>query len=142
MKNLLYFQSLGGEKKNLNNFTFYVIIHIITYRIKGVIVVAYQENELISATELAKKFGQVMSQIKEKSVEKIGVLKNNKLEAVVISTEEYEHLKMIEGLHSLSVDIPDDLSRYSEKIQKAIASGVSEKSHEEIFGALKKLYEA
>ena len=78
--------------------------------------VAYQKNELISATELAKKFGQVMSQIKEKSVEKIGVLKNNKLEAVVISTEEYEHLKMIEDLHSLSAEIPDDLSRYREKI--------------------------
>lgn len=104
--------------------------------------VAYQKNELISATELAKKFGQVMSQIKEKNVEKIGVLKNNKLEAVVISTEEYGHLKMIESFHSLNAAIPDDLSRYSEKIQKAIASGVSEKSHEEIFGDLKKRYEA
>ena len=104
--------------------------------------VAYQKHELISATELAKKFGQVMSQIKEKSVEKIGVLKNNKLEAVVISTEEYEHLKMIEDLHRLSMDIPDDLSRYSGKIQKAIASCISEKSHEEIFGDLKKRYES
>ena len=104
--------------------------------------VAYQKNELISATELAKKFGQVMTQIKEKSVDKIGVLKNNKLEAVVISTEEYEHLKMIESFHSLNATIPDNLSRYSEKIQKAMTSGVSEKSHEEIFGELKKSYEA
>ena len=104
--------------------------------------IAYQKNELISATELAKKFGQVMTQIKENSVDKIGVLKNNKLEAVVISTEEYEHLKTIEELHSLSADIPDDLSRYSEKIQQALASGVSEKSHEEIFGDLKKRYGA
>ena len=104
--------------------------------------IAYQKNELISATELAKKFGQVMTQIKENSVDKIGVLKNNKLEAVVISTEEYEHLKTIEALHSLSADIPDDLSRYSEKIQQALASGVSEKSHEEIFGDLKKRYGA
>jgi len=102
--------------------------------------VAYQKDELISATELAKKFGQVMTQIKEKTVDKIGVLKNNKLEAVVISTEEYEHLKMIEELHSVSRGIPDDLSRYSGKIQKAIASGISEKSHEEIFGDLKKRY--
>ena len=45
----------------------------------------------------------------------------------MISTEEYEHLKMIEDLRSLSAEIPDDLGRYSEKIQKAIASGVSEK---------------
>ena len=83
-----------------------------------------------------------MTQIKEKSVDKIGVLKNNKLEAVVISTEEYEHLKMIENIHSLNADIPDDLSRYSGKIQKAMVSGVSEKSHEGIFGDLQKQYGA
>ena len=102
--------------------------------------VAYQKNELVSATELAKRFGQIMSQIKEKSVAKIGVLKNNKLEAVVISTEEYEHLKMIEDMHRISESIPDDLSRYSRKIQKALVSGISEKSHEEIFEDLKKRY--
>ena len=104
--------------------------------------VAYQKNELVSATELAKRFGQIMSQIKEKSVAKIGVLKNNKLEAVVISTEEYEHLKMIEDMHRISESIPDDLSRYSRKIHNAIASGISEKTHEEIFEDLKKRYGA
>jgi PHD/YefM family antitoxin component YafN of YafNO toxin-antitoxin module len=102
--------------------------------------VAYQKNELVSATELAKKFGQIMNQIKEKSVDKIGVLKNNKLEAVVISTEEYEHLKMIEDMHRVNENIPRDMSRYSRKIQKALASGISEKSHEEIFEDLKKRY--
>ena len=104
--------------------------------------VAYQKNELISATELAKKFGRVMTQIKEKSVDKIGVLKNNKLEAVVISTEEYEYLKMIEDIHSANEDIPDDLSQYSRRIKQAIVSGVSKKSHEEIFSDLKKRYGA
>ncbi len=104
--------------------------------------VAYQKNELISATELAKKFGQVMTQIKEKNVDKIGVLKNNKLEAVVISTEEYEHLKMIEEIHILNSTIPDDLSQYTRKIQKAMDSGISEKSHDDIFEGLKKRYEA
>jgi len=103
--------------------------------------VAYRKNELISSTDLAKRFGQVMNQIKEKSVEKIGVLKNNKLEAVVISTEEYEHLKTIEELYRSHANIPDDLSRYREKIQKALDSKVSEKSHETIFEDLKKRYE-
>ena len=104
--------------------------------------VAYQKNELVSATELAKRFGQIMSQIKEKSVAKIGVLKNNKLEAVVISTEEYEHLKMIEDMYRISESIPNDLSRYSRKIHNATASGISEKTHEEIFEDLKKRYGA
>ncbi|MGJ0361799.1 hypothetical protein [Aliarcobacter cryaerophilus] len=39
-----------------------------------------------------------MSDIKEHTVEKVGVLKNNKLETVVISTQEYERLKPIEEL--------------------------------------------
>ena len=100
--------------------------------------VAYQKNEMISATELAKKFGQVMAMLKEQSVEKIGVLKNNKLEAVVISTEEYEHLKMIEEIHMLNDKIPEDLNRYELKIKNAIASGISTQSHNEVFEDLKK----
>ena len=39
-----------------------------------------------------------IKRIKEHTVEKVGVLKNNKLEAVVISTDEYERLKQIEEL--------------------------------------------
>ena len=49
---------------------------------------------------------------------------------------------MLEDLQIVNADIPDDWSRYGEKIKKAIASGVSEKSHEEIFGNLKKRYGA
>ena len=49
---------------------------------------------------------------------------------------------MLEDLQIVNADIPDDWSRYGEKIKKAIASGVSEKSHEEIFGDLKKRYGA
>jgi PHD/YefM family antitoxin component YafN of YafNO toxin-antitoxin module len=60
--------------------------------------VAYKSNELISSSDLAKKFGKVLGMITQHSVEKIGVLKNNKLEAVVISTEEYERLKELEEL--------------------------------------------
>ena len=38
--------------------------------------------------------------LKEQSMDKIGILKNNKLEAVVISTDEYERLKSLEELFS------------------------------------------
>lgn len=51
----------------------------LSIKLKGMIMVAYQKNELISATELAKTFGQVMTQIKEKNVDKIGVLKTTSL---------------------------------------------------------------
>ena len=58
--------------------------------------VKYAQNELFSITDFTKQIGSVVSSIKEHSLEKIGILKNNKLEAVVISTDEYERLKAFE----------------------------------------------
>jgi len=58
--------------------------------------VMYAKNELFSITDFTKQIGSVVKKIKEHSYEKVGILKNNKLEAVVISTDEYERLKEIE----------------------------------------------
>ncbi len=58
--------------------------------------VKYAQNELFSITDFTKQIGSVVGSIKEHSLEKIGILKNNKLEAVVISTDEYERLKALE----------------------------------------------
>jgi len=58
--------------------------------------VKYAQNELFSITDFTKQIGSAISSVKEHTLEKIGILKNNKLEAVVISTEEYERLKEIE----------------------------------------------
>ncbi|MBS9782852.1 MAG: type II toxin-antitoxin system Phd/YefM family antitoxin [Arcobacter sp.] len=58
--------------------------------------VRYATNELIPSSEFAKKFGTYLAQIKDNTVEKLAVLKNNKVEAVIISKDEYE--SMIEAL--------------------------------------------
>lgn len=58
--------------------------------------VSYATNELISSSDMAKKFGAYLGQIKESTVEKFAILKNNKVEAVLISKDEYE--KMVEAL--------------------------------------------
>ncbi len=64
--------------------------------------VSYTQNELLSITDFTKSLSKVLGDIKEHTVEKIGVLKNNKLEAIVISTDEYERLKEIEKfMHEL-----------------------------------------
>lgn len=60
--------------------------------------VSYTQNELLSITDFTKSISKVLSDIKDHSIQKIGVLKNNKLEAVVISTDEYERLKEIDRL--------------------------------------------
>ena len=58
--------------------------------------VKYAKNELYSITDFTKQIGSVVASIKEHTLEKIGILKNNKLEAVVISIDEYERLKELE----------------------------------------------
>lgn len=55
--------------------------------------VTYTNNELIPSTEFAKKFGTFLSQLQANTVEKIAVLKNNHIEAVLVSKDEYEKMK-------------------------------------------------
>ncbi len=52
--------------------------------------VSFTAQELIPSSEFAKKFGSYLTLVKEQSVEKLAILKNNKIEAVLISKDEYE----------------------------------------------------
>lgn len=61
--------------------------------------VTYATNELIPSSEFAKKFGSYLSQIKDSTMDKFAILKNNKVEAVLISKDEYE--RMSEALELL-----------------------------------------
>ena len=76
--------------------------------------VTYSTNELISSSEFAKKFGTYLAKIKDNSVEKLAILKNNKVEAVIISKDEYESMK--EALKEVE----------SKKILKSIQSGLDD----------------
>ncbi len=85
--------------------------------------VTYSTNELISSSEFAKKFGTYLAQIKDNSVEKLAILKNNKVEAVIISKDEYESmketLKQIEAkkiIDSIQIGLDDMKSRKTKAI--------------------------
>ncbi len=69
--------------------------------------VAYTKNELASATEISKQFGEYISRVKNGVVEKIGVLKNNKLNAVILSVDAYEKM-------SAAMDLLEDMKIYEE----------------------------
>lgn len=58
--------------------------------------VQYSQNELLSITDFTKGISGIIKNVKNDVFEKIGILKNNKLEAVLISTTEYEKLKQYE----------------------------------------------
>ena len=54
--------------------------------------VVYAQNELASSTDISKKFGHYLSNVSTGMVEKLAILKNNKIEAVMIPTAIYESL--------------------------------------------------
>lgn len=56
--------------------------------------IAYTQNELVSATEISKQFGEYISKVRNGLLHKIGILKNNKLNAVIVSVEEYERMAL------------------------------------------------
>jgi len=69
--------------------------------------VAYTQQELVSATEISKQFGEYISKIKNGLLNKIGILKNNKLNAVILSVEEYERMVLatnrLEDLETMQI---------------------------------------
>jgi len=69
--------------------------------------VAYTQQELVSATEISKQFGEYISKIKNGLLNKIGILKNNKLNAVIVSVEEYERMVLamnrLEDLETMQI---------------------------------------
>ena len=55
--------------------------------------IAYQQSEMLPSSEVAKKFGSILSKVSSHAVEKIGILKNNRIEAVLVAPDEYERMK-------------------------------------------------
>ncbi|MBU1669345.1 type II toxin-antitoxin system Phd/YefM family antitoxin [bacterium] len=82
--------------------------------------VTYASNELISSSEFAKKFGSYLAQIKSNTVDKLAILKNNHVEAVLISKDDYENMKKLADLQKQSI--------YNEEIAKRVNEYKSNKS--------------
>ena len=74
----------------------------------------FLEKELVSSTEFAKTFGTYLKKLKSKSVEKLAILKNNKIEAILVSKDDY--IKMKDALNRLE----------KEQIKTSIKNGLDD----------------
>jgi len=54
--------------------------------------VTYSQKELVSATEFSKQFGSYLSKISNGLLSKIGILKNNKINAIILPVQDYENM--------------------------------------------------
>ena len=65
----------------------------------------FATDELISSTKLVRNFGSILEKFKNNSISKIGILKNNNVEAVIISKDEY---RIFEELQEYIEDLEDE----------------------------------
>lgn len=61
---------------------------------------AFERNEIISATQLVRRFSSLMTGLKNSTLRKIAVIRNNEMEAVVLPVAEYERLVMLSKVNS------------------------------------------
>jgi PHD/YefM family antitoxin component YafN of YafNO toxin-antitoxin module len=57
--------------------------------------IAYKKTELMSSTEIVRNFSAILDSIKKHEKDKIAIMRKNKLEAIIISVEEYERIHEI-----------------------------------------------
>ncbi|MCP5103118.1 MAG: type II toxin-antitoxin system prevent-host-death family antitoxin [bacterium] len=55
--------------------------------------IAYSREEIFPASHAAKKFGDILKKLKNKTLSRIAVSKNNTIEAVILPVEEYEKIQ-------------------------------------------------
>jgi len=54
--------------------------------------ITYKKTELMSSTEIVRNFSSILDSITKHEKDKIAVMRKNKLEAVILSVEEYERI--------------------------------------------------
>ncbi|HNZ27677.1 MAG TPA: prevent-host-death protein [Spirochaetota bacterium] len=52
----------------------------------------YLKDEIISSTKIMRNFGEVLNKLKNRDLNKIAVIRNNEIEAVILPVTEYEKL--------------------------------------------------
>ena len=54
--------------------------------------VSFEKKEIVSATQLVRQFSNFLSELTSRHLNKIAIIRNNEMQAVVLPIEEYENL--------------------------------------------------
>jgi len=57
--------------------------------------IAYSRNEIFPATHISKSFNDILRRLKNKTLTRAAVSKNNTIEAIILPVEEYETIQEI-----------------------------------------------
>ena len=68
--------------------------------------VSYKRSEMLSASEVVKRYGQINKKLKQSPQSRVVVIKNNKPDHVILDIEEYEFLQAFyETLEHLEIAV-------------------------------------
>lgn len=56
---------------------------------------SFSRKEIVSSTQLVRQLSFFLTNLRNRSIEKIGIVRNNEMEAVIIPIEEYEEIKSL-----------------------------------------------
>jgi len=79
--------------------------------------IAYNRDEIISASDVARGFSGILNKIISHKKERFAISKNNKLEAVILDIEEYERLQKVYDIYE-EKEIQQILSQRTNDDQK------------------------
>lgn len=53
---------------------------------------SFERNEIVSATQLVRQFSTILGNLLSNKLSKIGIIRNNEMEAVILPVAEYERI--------------------------------------------------
>ena len=77
--------------------------------------VAYTQNETVGITELTKSLGSYIDKLVSYPLNKLAIIRRNKMEAVIVPIAEYEHMKR-------ASDCIEDMAIF-ERVQERLPNG-------------------
>jgi hypothetical protein len=80
----------------------------------------YTKEEIIPSSVISRKLGDVLNKLKNNKLSKIGIIRNNQLEAVILPVKEYEELNAWAELREYYEIYNIIKSRENENIDNAI----------------------
>ena len=54
--------------------------------------ITYTKEEIIPSTIVSRKFGDILNKLSKQQLSKVAVMRNNKIEAVILSIEKFEEI--------------------------------------------------
>ncbi len=58
----------------------------------------FEKKEIVSATQLVRQFSNFLTELTDRKLKKIAIIRNNEMQAVVLPIDEYENLLFKAGV--------------------------------------------